>query len=386
MKNPITTMTDLPIVRPRFPLLNSFHTDFEKCLARGQVTNGGQHTKAFESALSEYLAVPTLAFNNGQTALMTMLAAADVRGGEVICPSFTFTATPAAIVWAGATPIFADVDPVTMGLDPKSVDRKVTERTKAILGVDPYGIPCDHDELSSIASAAKVLWLVDSAASFGATYKGHLAGKLADAQIFSFHATKAFSTMEGGALCSDDENLLDRARKIRNFGQSDDGNCAEIGLNGKMTEVCSLVGLRQLEDWHNTLKTRKAIASFMRAELMRMEVPGVSVPRMPVHLGPTWLYRPIMISEDQFGLSRDQVVAGMVERGVWVRKYYSPACHLMDCYRQPYHDYCDPCLPVTEQLAANVIALPIYNDMLMAEVTRVATALREVWEANQCAS
>ena len=363
------------IVRPIFPNIDEIDGGLAEALKTGQVTNGGRWVTEFEQVLSTYLGVPTLAFNNGQTALMTMLKAAcfsDARSrhGEVICPSFTFAATPHAIEWAGGRPVFADVDPMTMTLDPVDVERKLTVDTVAILGVDPYGIPCDYDALGNLAADAGVPFLVDAAASFGSRYKGR--HDVPVTRIFSFHATKQFSTMEGGALASNDDELLDRARRIRNFGQGDDGDCPEVGLNGKMMEISALVGLAQFARWNRHSSYRSAAAINMRSEIMRADIPGVRAPNMPAHLDPMWLYRPIMVDAYELQMTRDEVADAMRDRGVMVRKYYSPACHLMACYKRFRET-----LPVTEHLASSVLALPVYNDMSMEEVTRVAWTLRE---------
>src|SRR5215813_4170626 len=203
----------LQIVRPLFPDISKYLIHLEAAFASGQVTNGGHWVLEFERQLSEYLEVPTLVFCNGQLALMTMLRAARVEGGEVIVPSFTFAATPHAVRWCGAEPVFADiVNDGTMCLDPADVERKISGRTVAILGVDPYGIACDYAALSEIGRRKGLAVLFDSAPSFGTRVNGKLGGGFGDAQIFSFHATKAFTTMEGGCFCSHDEKLLARVK------------------------------------------------------------------------------------------------------------------------------------------------------------------------------
>lgn len=369
-------MSDLPIVRPTHPPLDAFSFRFNHALKTGQVTNGGEYVEQFEAALRHELGVPTLAFSSGQAALMTMLAAAGiVEGDEVICPAFTFVATPAAIAWAGGLPVFADIDPRTLSLDPRDVRRRISPRTKAILAVDPYGICCEYNALTTLAHEHGIKLLIDSAAAFGSTYQSQQTGGFGDAQIFSFHATKAFSTMEGGALCSRYPLIIERAAQIRNFGQDDEGGCAIPGINGKMMEVCALVGLEQLEGWSETRTRRKSNAALLHHELTRAAVPGVSIPRAPAGVDPIWLYRPIVISAPIFGKTRDEVAAGMQDRGVMVRKYYSPPCHWMRAF-QPSH-----ALPATEITSLGVLALPVYNDMTMAEATRIADTLKEV----QCA-
>jgi len=233
----------LQIVRPVFPDAHSFLAPLQAALASGQVTNGGHWVSEFERQLSEYLGVPTLVFCNGQMALMTMLRAGGVESGEVIVPSFTFPATPHAVRWCGAEPIFADIAPEgSLCLDPDDVERKVTSRTVAILGVDAYGIACDYARLTEIGRRHGLKVVFDSAPSFGTRVDGGLVGRFGDAQMFSFHATKAFTTMEGGCLCTHDPEIFARAKAIRNFGQMADGDCDEPGINAKLTEVSHLSG------------------------------------------------------------------------------------------------------------------------------------------------
>jgi dTDP-4-amino-4,6-dideoxyglucose len=254
MRNQIPAMSGQPIfehplqiVRPIFPDIEKLLAPFQAALASGQVTNGGHWAQEFERQLAEYLGVPTVVFCNGQMALMTMLRAAGVERGEVIVPAFTFSATPHAVRWCGAEPVFADIaNDGSLCLDPEDVERKITPSTTAILGVDAYGIACDYGRLTEIGRRNGLKVIFDSAPSFGTRVSGKLVGGFGDAQIFSFHATKAFTTMEGGCLCTHDPEIFARAKAIRNFGQLPDGDCEEAGLNGKLTEICALIGIEQL--------------------------------------------------------------------------------------------------------------------------------------------
>lgn len=356
-------MRRLEIVRPTHPAPVTFFKDFSDALDGGILTNNGPYVQAFEAALTEHLGMPTIVFSSGQTALMTMLAAAGIRSGEVICPSFTFCATPHAVRWVGATPVFADIDADTLCLDPVSVRSAITGKTRAILGVDPYGIMCDSDGLDRISGGLPVF--LDSAPSFGSTAA---LPRYFDAQIFSFHATKALSTMEGGALCSYDSEFIERAKQIRNFGQDAHGDCLYPGLNGKMLEICAIIGLKQLESWSQKVRWRMTFADELADAIA--DIPGVTVIRAPHGQHPVWLYRPILI-EDKFGLSRDAVVAELKKAGINTRTYYRP-CHTLSCY------YVGQSLPVTEIIANKVIALPVYNNMQPDEIMMIADMLRKI--------
>ena len=360
----------LEIVRPTFPPLDVAMSHFKDCLASGRVTNNSRWVVEFEKRLTDWLGVPTLVFSSGQAALMTMLKAAGVEGGEVVVPSFTFPATPHAVVWAGATPVFADIrDDMSFGIDPDDAERRISERTKAILGVCPYGIACDYAALEELGRRRGLPALVDSAAAFGARVGGRLAGGFCDAQIFSFHATKAFNTMEGGALCSSDPDILERARAVRNFGQSD-GDCAFAGLNGKMTEICALIGIEQLAVFEAAIAVRRHAAARIAAGLGPIK--GIEAPLDPPGQKPVWLYLPVIIDAELFGAGRDQVAEMLEAENLRVRKYYSPACHELAVYRGGAH------LPVAERIARGVIALPIYNDMTDTECDGIVEAFHRV--------
>ena len=356
----------LEIVRPTFPPLDAAISRFVDCLASGMVTNNSRWVVEFEKRLTDWLGVPALAFSSGQAALMTMLKAAGVEGGEVVVPSFTFSATPHAIVWAGATPVFADMrDDMTFGIDPDDAERKISERTKAILGVCPYGIACDYAALEELGRRRGVPTLVDSAAAFGTRVGGRLTGGFCDAQIFSFHATKAFNTMEGGALCSSDPDILERAKAVRNFGQSE-GDCALAGLNGKMTEICALIGIEQLTVFEAAIAVRRRAAARIAAGLRPIK--GIEAPLDPLGQKPVWLYLPVIIDAELFGAGRDQVAEMLEAENLRVRKYYSPACHELAVYHGSAN------LPVAERIARGVIALPIYNDMTDTECDGIIEA------------
>lgn len=360
----------LQIVRPIFPDASTFIDALQQALASGQVTNNGRWVREFEQRLGDYLGVPTVAFCNGQIALMTMLRAAGIDRGEVIVPSFTFAATPHAVRWCNAQPVFADVVADTMCLDPRDVERRITPRTVAILGVDAYGVCCDYRALAGIGRAHGLKVLYDSAPSFGSRFDGALVGGFGDAQIFSFHATKAFATMEGGCLCSHDEGIIRRAQAIRNFGQGPNGDCLEPGMNGKLTEVCALIGLEQLKTFESAADRRRHAVDRMRRGLA--QIPGLTVGLAPSNQAPIWLYLPVIVDPDRFGMDRDCAAALLERQGLYVRKYYSPPCHHMSVYSAARGE----ALPVTERIAYNVLALPVYNNMTDDECDGIVLAFR----------
>jgi dTDP-4-amino-4,6-dideoxygalactose transaminase len=348
--------------------------EFSRCLSKGQVTNNGRWVLEFERQLTDYLGVPTIVFSSGTAALMTMLRAANITGGEVILPSFTFVATAQAVLWCGAEITFADIkDDGSFTVDPADVERRITERTVAILPVDAYGIACDADELAAIAKRRGLKLLYDSAPSFGTRVDGRLVGRFGDAQIFSFHATKAFNTMEGGCLSSHDAGLIERAKAIRNFGQIPGERGMVLGLNGKMTEICALIGLEQLKVFEATAAVRRRSVARVSAGLGA--IPGLAVGQAPAGQEPIWLYLPVEIDPVEFGCDRDDAAARLARQNLNVRKYYNPGCHTMQTYTsgRPQSS-----LLVTERIARNVLALPVYNDMTAQECDGVVAAFQKV--------
>lgn len=362
--------TPLPIVRPRFPVLSTFAEDFDRALATGAVTNNGPQVTALEAELTDYVGVPTLVFSSGQAALMAMLAASEVGGKEVIVPSFTFCATPHAVAWAGATPIFADIDPRTLTLDVADVERRIGPKTAAILGVCVYGIACDYRALAELGSRSKLKVLYDSAPAFGTRVDGRPIGGFGDAQIFSFHATKAFATMEGGALSSNDLELMTRAEAIRNFGQRGGHAWGAAGFNGKMPEVAAMIGRRQLQSFEPARRRRLHVARRYRTGLA--DLPGLTMATPPANQEPIWLYFPIRLDADAFGLSRDETCAALAADNIHCRKYFDQPCHRMPAYSSLETG----ALPVSERWADATVALPVYNDQTDEEIDYIVSRLR----------
>jgi len=360
------------IVRPKLPDLDSFIDRFRVGMERGQVTNNGPALVEFEQKLSAYCGAPAAVTNNGQSALMIMLRAAGIESGEVIVPSYTFSATPHAVRWVGAHPVFADMK--NMVIDPADVERRITSRTVAILGVDVYGLACDYDALEGLGRKHGIKVLFDSAPSFGTRVGGQVVGARGDAQIFSFHATKAFNTMEGGAVVSRDPDLIARAKALRNFGQVRGADCDEPGINAKMMEISALIGIEQLKNFDEVVAHRFASTEIMRRELE--PIPGLSLTPVPTGQLPVWLYFPVVVDPRAFGMNRDLLARALERENIHVRRYFELPCHHLSCYADQRH----VSLPETERVAYNVVALPVYNDMKSDECKLIAQAIREIHE------
>lgn len=361
----------LEIVRPSLPALETFADRFARGLALGQVTNHGPAAAEFEARLSEWCGAPAIACCNGQTALLLMLRAAGIRDGEVIVPAYTFSATAHAVSWVGARPVFADIR--DMVIDPVDAERRITPRTRAILAADTYGLACDYDALEALGRRHGIKILIDSAPAFGTRAAGRPIGARGDAQAFSFHATKPFTTMEGGCIVSRDAELIGRAAALRNFGQVRGGSdCDEPGLNAKMMEVCALIGLEQLRRFEAVTAHRVRCARRLRDGLSG--IAGLEMPPWPADQEPVWLYFPVVVDAAAFGMSRDVLAEALALENIRVRKYFDIPCHRLAAYAGDGSLR----LPETERVADGVLALPVYNDMSDAECDGIVAALRGI--------
>jgi dTDP-4-amino-4,6-dideoxygalactose transaminase len=370
LAGPPALATMLNIVRPVIPDLSTFEADFKACLVSGQVTNNSKWVVEFERRIREFVGVEhALAFCNGETALICMLAAAGLEG-ELIVPSYTFSGTVHATAWTNLRPVFADVDRASFTIDPASIEERLTPRSSGILAAPVYGNPCDNQALHDLAERHGLALLYDSASGFGCRYRGRRLGGFGKAEIFSFHATKVFGTMEGGALTTNDPALYERARLLRGFGQIGPVDCGLAGLNGKMTEVCALVGLRTLDAFEQVL-ARRARLGAEYASLLG-EIPGV----VPQHVRPenesSRLFLSFLLDPDAFGLSRDELIEALKLENITARKFLDPPVHRMTYYREKYGDVH---LPLTEAVAASAVALPFPSDLTAEELRAVCGAV-----------
>ncbi|MEO8257185.1 MAG: DegT/DnrJ/EryC1/StrS family aminotransferase [Acidobacteriota bacterium] len=367
--------TMLNIVRPVLPDLSEFEADFRTALRSGQVTNNSRFVIELERRLREYLDVEyALAFCNGETALICMLKAAGLTG-DIIVPSYTFSGTVHAAIWTNLRPVFADLDEATFTIDPASIESRITAATTAILAAPVYGNPCDNDALQQLADRRNLTLLYDSASGFGCTYRGRRLGGFGKAEIFSFHATKVFGTMEGGALTTNDPDLYEQARQLRGFGQIGSVDCGLPGLNGKMMEVAALVGLRTLDTFDAIVAHRARLA--LEYDRGLSSVPGVRVQQITAGATSTRLYEAFVLDQQRFGLTRGQLVEALKSDHITARMFLDPPVHRMTCYREISGDVS---LPNTDRVAANAVALPFPSDMSLEEVAAVCRAVSALHE------
>jgi dTDP-4-amino-4,6-dideoxygalactose transaminase len=365
--------SSLYVTRPDLPALSEFLPYLEELWASRTLTNGGVMHERLESALCEHLGVEHISlFANGTLALTAMLRDANLCG-EVITTPFTFVATAHALSLLGLRPVFVDLDPETGNLDPACVEAAITPRTSAILGVHVYGTPCRHEELQAIAQRHNLKLLYDAAHAFGVKAGGGSVLRYGEYAAVSFHATKAFTTAEGGALICSSAAAKARLDRYKNFGFIDEVTVASVGENGKLNELQAALGLAQLQHFGARLEERKQIAS-RYVEGLR-SVDGIRCLIAPSGVESNYSYFPILV-ESVCGHTRDALYAQLRDAGVYARRYFYPLLTELEPYRST-HDVVRRALPVANSLAQQVLCLPIYASLSVEEQDHIVAVIRE---------
>ena len=362
----------LHVGRPNIGDREAFLRRINQILDNQWLTNNGPMVQEFEQRIAEYLGVKhCVAMCNGTIALEIAIRALGLQG-EVIVPSWTFVATAHALYWQGITPVFADIDPATHNLDPVAVRRMITPRTTGIIGVHLWGRAAPIDELQAIADEHGLKLMFDAAHAFGSSFNGQSIGRFGACEVFSFHATKAFNTMEGGAVTTNDDELAETLRLMRNFGFKGYDNVIHPGTNGKMIEACAAMGLANLEGFDEVVAVnRHNHAAYCEA---LAGLPGISV------LG----YNPAERNSHHYVVievgatcpaSRDAIIKALHAENILARKYFWPGCHMMKPYRDLF-PHAGLLLEHTRAVADRVIVLPNGTALPDAAVAVVSGVLR----------
>lgn len=351
------------------PELDRFKEELLSVWESQILTNGGNKEKLLESKLSQFLKTPCLSlFNNGTIGLMTAIKALNLAG-EVITTPFTFPATPHVLSWNNLKPVFCDIDPSTMNIDPKKIEEKITDKTSAILGVHVFGVPCAVNEIERIAKKHSLRVIYDGAHAFGVEINGRSIATFGDLTMFSFHATKLFHTGEGGAIACNDALLKEKIDLLKNFGIKNEEEVLLAGTNGKMNEVQAALGLVNLSLIEREWLSRKEIIEAYRNELHL--VPGIEMMKMSENVRTSMQYMPIRINEARFGMSRDEVHKILKEGNVITRKYFYPLCSEYPCYKNAEDDKSDA-LPIAKAVVREILCLPLYGDLGKENAKRIA--------------
>ncbi|MGB5851324.1 MAG: DegT/DnrJ/EryC1/StrS family aminotransferase [Rhodanobacter sp.] len=344
----------LHVGRPNICNSDEFMRRVQQILDNQWLTNNGPMVQEFEQRISARLGVKhCVAMCNGTIALEIAIRALGLSG-EVIVPSWTFVATAHALYWQGITPVFADIDPATHNLDPEAVRRMITPRTTGIIGVHLWGRAAPVDELQIIANEHGLKLMFDAAHAFGSTLKGESIGRFGACEVFSFHATKAFNSMEGGAVTTNDDELAEAMRLMRNFGFAGYDNVIHPGTNGKMIEACAAMGLTNLDGFDAVVATNRQNYSAYREALAG--IPGVTLLGYDPAERNSHHYVVIEVHET-CPVSRDAIIAALQAENILARKYFWPGCHMMKPYRDLF-PHAGLLLPHSETVANRVIVLP----------------------------
>lgn len=362
----------LHVGRPNIGSREAFMRRVEAILESRWFTNDGPMVREFERAVAQHVAVKhCIATCNGTAALQTAIAALDLTG-EVIVPSFTFIATAHALQCQHITPVFADIDPDTCTLDPVSVERMITPRTSAIIGVHVWGHPCDVDSLEAICQRHGLKLLFDAAHAFSCSHRGTMIGNFGSCEVLSFHATKFFSTFEGGAVLTNDDALAVKLRRMRNFGFAGADNVVQLGVNAKMTEICAAMGLSGMEVLDETIEINRRNHALYSEALS--SVPGLRLRSYCRSQRSNYQYVVFEV-DDSFPLSRDVLVRLLHAENVLARRYFHPGCHEMEPYRSLFPD-AGRHLPNTVRVCDRVLSLPSGTAVGSHEIRQIGELLR----------
>lgn len=361
--------SDKPIyvTQPAMPLLEDFIPYLQKIWDSKILTNVGPFHQQLERALSDYLGVEHISlFTNGTIALVTALQALRITG-EVITTPYSFVATAHSLLWNGIKPVFVDIEPQTLNLDPEKIEAAITPQTTAIMPVHVYGHPCDVDRIQAIADTYGLKVIYDAAHAFGVQCRTGSILKYGDLSVLSFHATKVFNTFEGGAIVCPDARTKQRVDHLKNFGFADEVTVVAPGINGKMGEVNAAFGLLQLAHMDETLARRKKIDATYRALLNGIR--GIRCLKGTGEAAANYAYFPILVGPE-FPLSRDALYGKLRENNIYARRYFYPLISTFPMYRGLPSARRENLLVATSA-ADQILCLPIFPMLQIPDVERI---------------
>lgn len=370
----------LHVGRPNIGNREQFLARVNEMFDQRRLSNNGPFVRELEEKLAVFLGVKhCIAMCNATIALEITARALGLQG-EVIVPSFTFVASAHALQWQEITPVFCDVSAADHNIDPTKIEALITPRTTGILGVHVWGRACKIEALSEIARAHHLRLMFDAAHAFACTHRGQMIGGFGDAEVFSFHATKFFNSFEGGAVTTNNDELAQRLRGMRNFGFAGLDTVVDIGTNGKMSEVSAAMALTSLESLDTFIDIN--YENYLAYCAGLDSIPGVQLIKYRGDEKNNYQYVVIEIDESSAGLSRDLLVKLLHAENVLARRYFYPGCHQMEPYRS-YFPNARLLLPETENLTQKVLQLPTGTAVGKAEIDRTCELIRFVFANSQ---
>lgn len=363
----------LHVGRPNIGNRRRFEERVGDILDRKWLTNNGKYVQEFEQRVAELTDVKHCVVMCNATVALEIAIRSLGMTGEVIVPSFTFIATAHALQWQQITPVFCDVDPRTHTLDPKKLEQMITPRTTGIIGVHLWGGVCDIDALSEIAARHRLKLLFDSAHAFGCSYQGRMIGGFGDAEVFSFHATKFLNSFEGGAVVTNDGELAQKMRLMKNFGFTNYDRTDYIGINGKMSEISAAMGLTNLESVDDFIAINHRHFKQYRSELAGLE--GLQLLAYDEEEKCNYQYVVLEIDQSKTIVTRDQLMEILHGENVLARRYFYPGCHRMEPYRSHF-PHAGLLLPETEKLTDRVLCLPTGTGVNDEQISVICQIIR----------
>ena len=374
----------ITVTSPLLPPLEEFIPYLQQIWDSKWITNNGQFHQQLEQALAEYLGVEYISvFTNGTLPLITALQALGLTKGEVITTPYSFVATTHAIWWNQLTPVFVDVDPVTGCIDPDKIEAAITNKTVAIMPVHVYGTPCDTERIDAIAKAHGLKVIYDAAHAFAIQKDGISILKKGDISTLSFHATKTYNTVEGGALICHSAEMKQQIDYLKNFGFEDETVVVGPGINSKMDEIRAAYGLLNLKHVDSAIAARKRVAEQYVEALKDIEgitlyqpiVDYFNFKPSTLNIQLNYSYFPIFVNEEQYGLTRDELYEKMRANNVLGRRYFYPLISTFSPYNM-YPSATKENLPNAHRMADSVICLPMHHALSEEDVRRVVECVR----------
>lgn len=364
----------IKVTSPLLPPLDEFTTMLEDIWQRRWVTNNGQYHQQLEKALAEYLKVPYISlFTNGTLPLLTALQALDIKG-EVITTPYSFVATTHAIWWNGCQPVFVDIEDETCGIDPDKIEAAITPHTTAIMPVHCYGHPVKMKRIQEIADHHGLKVIYDAAHAFGVEMDGESVLNAGDMSTLSFHATKVYNTLEGGAIIMHDKQTKQHIDYLKNFGFAGETEVMAPGINSKVDEVRCAYGLLNLKQVDSAIAHRRRVAELYREALRN--VPGIRFYEDMPGVRHNYSYFPIFVSAKEYGMTRDELYFKLQGQGIFGRRYFYPLISTFNTYRS-LPSAAPANLPVATRIADEVICLPMHHALSEEDVQKVIDTIKE---------
>jgi dTDP-4-amino-4,6-dideoxygalactose transaminase len=364
----------ITVTQPHLPPLEEFIPYLQQIWENKRLTNNGPLHQQLEEELAEYLGVKYISLlSNGTLALIFALRALNIQG-EVITTPFSFVATTHSLWWNKITPVFVDIEPEYLTLDPDKIEAAITPRTTAIMPVHVYGNPCQVDKIQQIADKHGLKVIYDAAHAFGVKKEGNSILNMGDLSVLSFHATKVYSTIEGGAIICHTPEMKHHIDNLKNFGFRGETTVEEPGINAKLNEVQAAYGLLQLKYVDEFIAKRKKITELYR-ELLK-DIQGIRFLNDQAGVSHCYSYFPVLVDEKEYGMSRDELYEKLKEHNVWGRRYFYPLISEFEPYKN-LESSAKENLPVATKMAEQVFCLPIYVDLKNADIERIISIIKK---------